>query len=307
MLAPSSLTLLLFILLITSIHGHLAQARIFIYASCSQDKYQPSSPYETNLNSLLSSIVSSSSQTLYNMFAVGNDTTSVPPDSAVYGLYQCRGDLKPRDCSTCIAGLIDQIELLCPYTYGASLQLDGCFVTYVNTDFLGKLDDSLRFKKCSGNGGNDGEFLRRRDDVLADLQGAVGFRVAAAGAVEGYAQCLGDLEAADCSACLADAVMKVKSLCGSAAAGDVFLGQCYVRYWESGYYDSSSGNSFSFSEEEIQIFIMIYKRINLMNLLNINCVNQNFIKCRTGKAALLICFVHGMKSLILSLNSIVCC
>ncbi|XP_011090433.1 LOW QUALITY PROTEIN: cysteine-rich repeat secretory protein 15 [Sesamum indicum] len=248
MLAPSSLTLLLFILLITSIHGHLAQARIFIYASCSQDKYQPSSPYETNLNSLLSSIVSSSSQTLYNMFAVGNDTTSVPPDSAVYGLYQCRGDLKPRDCSTCIAGLIDQIELLsvhhtCPYTYGASLQLDGCFVTYVNTDFLGKLDDSLRFKKCSGNGGNDGEFLRRRDDVLADLQGAVGFRVAAAGAVEGYAQCLGDLEAADCSACLADAVMKVKSLCGSAAAGDVFLGQCYVRYWESGYYDSSSDSS----------------------------------------------------------------
>ncbi|KAL0397753.1 UNVERIFIED_CONTAM: Plasmodesmata-located protein 8 [Sesamum calycinum] len=224
MLAPSSLTLLLFIFLITSIHGHLAQARIFIYASCSQDKYQPSSPYETNLNSLLSSIVSSSSQTLYNVFAVGNDTTSVPPDSAVYGLYQCRGDLKPRDCSTCIAGLIDQIELLCPYTYGASLQLDGCFVRYENTDFLGQLDDSLRFKKCSGNGGNDGEFLRRRDDVLADLQGAVGFRVAAAGAVEGYAQCLGDLEAADCSACLADAVMKVKSLCGPAAAGDVFLG-----------------------------------------------------------------------------------
>ncbi|KAK4414669.1 Plasmodesmata-located protein 8 [Sesamum alatum] len=212
MLVPSSLTLLLFIFVISSIHGHLAHARIFIYASCSQDKYQPSSPYETNLNSLLSSIVSSSSQTLYNMFAVGNDTTSVPPDSAVYGLYQCRGDLKPRDCSTCIAGLIDEIELLCPYTYGASLQLDGCFV-------------------------------RRRDDVLADLQGAVGFRVAAAGAVEGYAQCLGDLEAVDCSACLADAVMKVKSLCGPAAAGDVFLGQCYVRYWESGYYDSSSDSS----------------------------------------------------------------
>ncbi|KAL0379682.1 UNVERIFIED_CONTAM: Plasmodesmata-located protein 8 [Sesamum angustifolium] len=125
---------------------------------------------------------------------------------------------------TCIAGLIDQIELLCPYTYGASLQLDGCFVRYENTDFLGQLDDSLRFKKCSGNGGNDGEFLRRRDDVLADLQGAVGFRVAAAGAVEGYAQCLGDLEAADCSACLADAVMKVKSFVWAGGGRGCVLG-----------------------------------------------------------------------------------
>ncbi|KAK6162519.1 hypothetical protein DH2020_002360 [Rehmannia glutinosa] len=236
----SSLTL--FISILTCNHGSHIQAHSnFIYAGCSQDKYQPNSPYETNLNSLLSSIVSSSSLTLYNFFAIGNATTETPPDSAAYGLYQCRGDLKSRDCSTCIAGLISEIALLCPYTNGASLQLDGCFVRYEKTDFLGKLDDGLRYKKCSVSGGDGGgEFMRRRDDVLADLQGAVGFRVSATGAVEGYAQCLGDLAAADCSACLAEAVMKVKSLCGAAAAGDVFLAQCYVRYWESGYYDSSS-------------------------------------------------------------------
>ncbi|KAI3444711.1 hypothetical protein Pfo_001376 [Paulownia fortunei] len=238
----SSLTPFLFIFFLTCNHDHLIQAHIFVYAGCSQENYQQNSPYETNLNSLLSSIVSSASQTLYNIFALGNDTTA-PPDSATYGLYQCRGDLKARDCSTCIASLISQIALLCPYTYGASLQLDGCFVRYEHTDFLGKLDTSLRHKKCSASGGNDDEFLRRRDDVLADLQGAIGFRVSATGAVEGYAQCLGDLTAADCSSCLSDAVMKVKTLCGSAAAGDVFLAQCYVRYWESGYYDSSSDSS----------------------------------------------------------------
>lgn len=131
--------------------------------------------------------------------------------------------------------------MLCPDTYGGSLQLDGCFLRYERADFLGKSDESLRYKKCSDGGSNDPEFLRRRDDVLADLGGAAGFRVSATGAVEGYAQCLGDLEAEDCSACLSDAVAKVKTLCGAAVAGDVFLAQCYVRYWEAGYYDSSSG------------------------------------------------------------------
>ncbi|PIN03270.1 hypothetical protein CDL12_24208 [Handroanthus impetiginosus] len=240
---PSPLTLLLIIIFLPyNINVHFVQAHVFIYAACSQEKYQANTPYETNLNSLLSSIITSSSQTLYNNFALGNDPAA-PPDSAVFGLYQCRGDLNTRDCATCIVNLINEIALLCPNTYGASLQLDGCSVRYEHTDFLGKLDNSLKFKKCSSSGGNDVEFLRRRDHVLADLQGAMGFRVSATGPVEGYAQCLGDLSGPDCSACLSDAVLKVKSLCGSAASGDVFLGQCYVRYWESGYYDSLSDSS----------------------------------------------------------------
>ncbi|KAH6789561.1 plasmodesmata-located protein 8 [Perilla frutescens var. frutescens] len=240
MLALINLSLSILIIFITSNHGGLIHANVFIYGGCSLDKYSPNSPYEANKNSLLSSIATSSYQSLFDTFAVANDTTA-PPDSAVYGVYQCRGDLRARDCAACMATLINQIEVLCPDTYGASLQLDGCFMRYERTDFLGKSDTSFRYKKCGGGGGNDAEFWRRRDDVLADLGGAVGFRVSATGPVEGYAQCLGDLAAADCSACLADAVAKVKTLCGGAAAGEVFLAQCYVRYWESGYYDSSSG------------------------------------------------------------------
>ncbi|KAL8500357.1 hypothetical protein ACS0TY_020094 [Phlomoides rotata] len=221
--------------------SHITHAHIFIYAGCSQQKYPPNSPYEANKNSLLSSIAAASSITLFNAFAVGNDSTA---GTAAYGVFQCRGDLKPRDCSTCVADSINQIELLCPDTYGANLQLDGCFLRYEDTDFLGKVESStLRYKKCSTSRSNDVEFLRRRDEVLSELQGAYGFRVSATGEVEGYAQCLGDLTAADCSGCLSEAVEKVKMLCGTAAAGDVFLTQCYVRYWEAGYYDSSSGSS----------------------------------------------------------------
>lgn len=233
----------LFSSLLTS-HGYHVKAHIFIYAGCSQEKYQPGSPFEGNLNSFFTSVVSSSSQASYNNFAVGNES-STPQEGAIYGLYQCRGDLNTLDCSKCIESAVNQITLVCPYSYGASLQLEGCYVRYEHTDFLGKIDTSLKYKKCSKGVSNDVEFFRRRDDVLADLQSAVGFRVSTSGLIEGFAQCIGDLSPTDCSSCLADAVGKLKSLCGSAAAADVFLAQCYARYWASGYYDSLSSGTYT--------------------------------------------------------------
>lgn len=112
---------------------------------------------------------------------------------------------------------------------------------YASTNFLGQQDTSLAYRKCSTSTSNDEEFLRRRDDVLADLQSGVVFRVSSSGSVQGYAQCVGDLGTADCSACLAQAVGQLKNSCGSAMAADVYLAQCYARYWASGYYFHPSG------------------------------------------------------------------
>lgn len=156
--------------------------------------------------------------------------------------------MRTIDCSRCIESAVNQISLVCPYSYGAALQLEGCYVRYEHVDFLGRLDTSLRFKKCSRSVNNDVEFFKRRDDVLADLPTAMGFKVSSSGSVEGYAQCLGDLSSSDCSACLVAAVAQLKNLCGSAAAADVYLGQCYARYWASGYYDRSSDSS---SEDDV--------------------------------------------------------
>ncbi|EPS59337.1 hypothetical protein M569_15470, partial [Genlisea aurea] len=227
----------------------LAVGYVFVYSGCSDEKYQPNATYEANLNSLLSGVAVSSSRTLYNAFAVGNDTSDVT-GSACYGLFQCRSDLRARDCYACIAAVVAQVGLLCPYTVGAAVQLDGCFLRYEKTDFIGKLDTGLRYQKCSQSASNDADFSRKRDEVLADLLAAEGFKVSAAAAVEGYSQCLGDLSAQDCSSCLAEAVAEVKSFCGSAAAGDVFLSQCYARYWEAGYYGPSTSSSLNSSGQD---------------------------------------------------------
>lgn len=128
---------------------------------------------------------------------------------------------------------------MCTNGYSGAIQLDGCLVRYDNINFLGKLDTMLEYKKCSKSSSNEGEFFQRRDDVLAELETGDGFRVRSVGTVEGFGQCVGDLNGDDCSTCLAEAVQKLKTVCGSSVAGDVFLSKCYARYWASGYYSSN--------------------------------------------------------------------
>ncbi|CAN6486401.1 unnamed protein product [Victoria cruziana] len=211
-----------------------AKSETFVYAGCSQDRYDPGSPFSGNLNSMLTSFINSASAYSYNNFSI--------PDSAapIYGLYQCRGDLSLEDCSDCVRNAIAQLTLVCASAYGGGLQLEGCFVRYQNMDFLGKLDTSMVYSKCSKSSSNDAQFYTRRDDVLGDLQSGKGFKVSSASSVQGYGQCLGDLSSGDCTPCLTAAVEKLKTVCGSSMAGDVYLAKCYARYWAAGYYPSNS-------------------------------------------------------------------
>lgn len=236
----------LFILFTSFLNINPTKCYTFIYAGCSSEKYQPNTnpkTFEINLNSLFTSTISSSTQALYNSFAFGNNTSS-PTDSVIYGLYQCRGDLTFSDCVKCVQSAVTQIGLICPYSYGATLQLDPCVLKYEHYNFLGIEDFNVVYKKCSlKTMVGDLSFLKRRDDVLGQLgiSGLGFFRVSDGQGVEGYGQCLGDLNEGQCGHCLEEAVRKMKVLCGASATGDVFLSKCSVRYWVSGYYGFSTG------------------------------------------------------------------
>ncbi|GAB2281354.1 hypothetical protein Dimus_015950 [Dionaea muscipula] len=215
---------LLFFLLYNLLY--FVNAYRFIYAGCSQEQYEPNSPFEKNLDSFFTSAVNSASGSSFNSFGFGNNGTATNNEAAaaVYGLHQCRGDLKASDCGSCIRSLVSQIAILCPYSYGASLQLDGCFVRYGHVNFLGVLDTTVVYKKCSGDGASNGDvettFIRRRDEALTDLQrpGNDRFRVSSSGLVQGMAQCVGDLSNGDCLLCLSEAVSQLKNLCGPVTA-----------------------------------------------------------------------------------------
>ncbi|KAL6634833.1 hypothetical protein ACP70R_027504 [Stipagrostis hirtigluma subsp. patula] len=232
----------------------------FVYAGCSPSRYEPNTAFESNLNSLLASIASTaSSGATYNSFSAGAGGASGPgaeavavdstsaaaaaPASAAYGLYQCRGDLGAGECTACVRDTVARIGAVCARAYAASLQADGCYVRYDARDFVGRADTTVAYRRCSSRTSDDAGFLGSRDAVLGELQAAAapaGYKASNSGAVQGVAQCIGDIAAADCTACLAQAVGQLKGTCGAALAADVYLAQCSVRYWADGYYFRSS-------------------------------------------------------------------
>ncbi|CAN6478165.1 unnamed protein product [Victoria cruziana] len=244
---PSSSAFLFFVLLVSLFLATTRSASMnsFIYGGCSQQRYFTSSLYQSNLDSVLTSLANAAFSDLYGHFTVGKagDPTTIT------GIFQCRGDLPPGsgDCSHCVQDAIGQLHLLCPQACGASLQLDSCFVKYDNATFLGLQDTTLIYKKCSPSAANsyDSDFLGRRDDVLRQLSsGGSSFRTASSsGFVLGASQCLGDLSSGDCTQCVAEAVGRLREVCGLALSGEVYLGKCYARYSSAGLYSHANRDS----------------------------------------------------------------
>ncbi|RZR95056.1 hypothetical protein BHM03_00023855 [Ensete ventricosum] len=212
----------------------------FVYAGCSQPKYTLGSPYQLNVDSLLTSLANAAAFSSYANFTSSAAGGSFP----AYGLFQCRGDLPFSDCESCVRSGLSQLSAFCPSAAGAAVQLRGCFLRYGNDSFLGKPDTSILYKKCgpAAAGGYNSDQLGMRDAALADLtSGASGgsYRVGAAGYVQAMAQCVGDQSPKECDDCVAAAVAQLRAVCGFAVAGDVYLGKCYAKYWSNGVYTTS--------------------------------------------------------------------
>lgn len=233
-----TLSLLLSILLFTSLSSSSSPSiDTFVYGGCSQLKYAPASSYQSNLNSLLASLLSSSTFTTYNNYTI-QPQPQEDSSSPLYGLYQCRGDISTTDCNRCVQSAISQIGVLCSGSCGGVIQLQGCFVKYDNATFLGAPDKTMVTSKCGPvTSGSGTDLLSRRDEVLTELGSRSGsFRVSTVGYVSGMAQCVGDLSAAECGDCLSEAIERVRGGCGASVSGEVYLAKCYVRYTAAGVY-----------------------------------------------------------------------
>lgn len=93
-------------------------------------------------------------------------------------------------------------------------------------------------KKCGPSISAYSNAMGRRDTVLGYLGASDGtykpFRVSSSGDVQGVAQCVGDLSPSECQDCLSDAIGRLKTDCGAAKWGDMYLAKCYARYSEGG-------------------------------------------------------------------------
>ncbi|KAJ0677764.1 putative Gnk2-like domain-containing protein [Helianthus annuus] len=177
-----------------------------VYLKCSQVNFTSMTPYESNVNSLFTSLVDSAS--LYNF----NKFETSPQNDGVYGLFQCRGDLSSPNCKECVASSVGQLKTTCSLSIGGEIQLEECFVKYDDTSFFGAQDKMELV-------GTDNTF------VGGDF-----------GSIQGVAQCVQDLSLSDCQDCLAEASGRLRSGCETSTWGDMYLGKCYIRYADQGKY-----------------------------------------------------------------------
>ncbi|XP_042015628.1 plasmodesmata-located protein 7-like [Salvia splendens] len=255
----------------------------FLYSGCSLMKYTPNSPYQSNLNSLITSLFNSATYSSYNHFTITG--ASPQQDDVVYGLYQCRSDLSMPDCATCVARAVTRLGSTCPLACGGSMQLEGCFVKYDNASFIGTEDKSPAMRKCRPSDGDDADRMGSRDTVLAAMCGGSGgpYRVGGAEGVSGVAQCVGDLTAGQCQDCVEEAIRRLKAECGGAVFGDMFLGKCYARYTTSGAQNYARSNHESPHSESEKTFALIIGLLAGVALLIIFLTFLGRLFSRNGK------------------------
>ncbi|XP_071938080.1 plasmodesmata-located protein 3-like isoform X1 [Coffea arabica] len=223
---------ILSILLLTSFInlGFSADYTSLVYKGCADQKFQdPTGDYSRSLENLLDTLTSRSSSTKFYK------ATSGQGQSAITGLFQCRGDLSSNDCNNCVKRTPDVSRRLCGNAIAVRVQLGGCYLRYEASGFRQVSATELLFKICGSTQASGSGFQDRLDAALGEIGKGVGssgngFYTGGYQSVYVLGQCEGDLASGDCADCVKAASQRAKSECPASISAQIYLQQCYVSY-----------------------------------------------------------------------------
>ncbi|KAJ0101318.1 hypothetical protein Patl1_03701 [Pistacia atlantica] len=112
----------------------------YLYHMCpNTTTFNRNSTYQSNLNFLLSSLVSNATGS--NGFSTGfyNTTAGQDPDK-VYALFLCRGDVTPTTCKDRVNFATSDILKLCPVEKQSIIWYDQCFLRYSDASIFSAVD-----------------------------------------------------------------------------------------------------------------------------------------------------------------------
>lgn len=227
LLSLSMLFIILFV--VFSYPTTAADTTTLIFKGCAAQKFQDSSEvYSQNLKTLLSSLVSQSSQ---QTFAT---TNSGDGQNSIMGLYQCRGDLTVTQCNICVSKISDMVDKLCGKSIAARIQLSGCYLRYEIIGFEQVSETELIYKVCGSTQASEPGFDNKRDMAFSVLTNGIKnsglFYTGKYEEVYVLGQCEGDLASSDCGDCVKSAVERAKNECGDSISGQIYLHKCYISY-----------------------------------------------------------------------------
>ncbi|CAA7060679.1 unnamed protein product [Microthlaspi erraticum] len=128
------------LLIIRSVSS-MNQTNAYLNHKCSdiEGKYKPKSPYEQNLNFLITDM---SKDNFIRGFAYayhGDDPNTI------YILLQCRGDSYGSKCGSCLSTAISELRKRCPMNKAGIVWFDQCLLKISPTAFFEKIDDKNKF------------------------------------------------------------------------------------------------------------------------------------------------------------------
>ncbi|XP_057459067.1 LOW QUALITY PROTEIN: cysteine-rich repeat secretory protein 38-like [Lotus japonicus] len=201
---------------------------LFHFCSNSGENFTTQSPYESNLKTLINSLIYKTPSTGFGVASAGQPQAQ----QQVNGLALCRGDASASECKTCVSESATEIRNRCPYNKGAIIWYDNCLFKYSDTDFFGKIDTANRFYMWNLKNVSDPEtFNYKTKGLLSELAGKASSnpKLYATGEMEleksvklyGLTQCTRDLSSGDCKKCLDDAINELPNCCDGKEGGRV--------------------------------------------------------------------------------------
>ncbi|RDX66172.1 Cysteine-rich receptor-like protein kinase 26, partial [Mucuna pruriens] len=225
----------------------------FLYHFCMNDNgnFTAKSSYQTNLNTLLSSLSSNTQidSGFYN-FSQGQNSDKVN------AIGMCRGDVKPDACRSCLNDSRVLLTQRCPNQKEAIGWYDNCMLRYSNRSIFETMEpDPTYFLWTQNNATDMDEF----NEALRSLVDSLRSKAASGDSLKKYAagsaagpsfqtifallQCTPDLSEQQCNDCLVRAISSISSCCAGKTSGRIGKPSCNLRFDTSPFYDSAADAS----------------------------------------------------------------
>ncbi|KAL2337292.1 hypothetical protein Fmac_011738 [Flemingia macrophylla] len=206
--------------------------------------------YQTNLNKTLSWLSSDSATSKgYNHTITGNGTVD-----AVYGLYDCRGDVTGSFCQFCVSTAASEILQRCPNKSSGVVWYNYCILRYSNHNFFGILTTTPSWEILGSKNTTDPEEPQKAEDYMQSLRREAtvetnnlyamgGFHLSHGEERYGLVQCSRDLTNDDCSQCVEAMIDKVSQCCAAKQGWQVLSPSCLIKYDDYMFYQITNPTS----------------------------------------------------------------
>ncbi|XP_047147537.1 cysteine-rich receptor-like protein kinase 10 [Vigna umbellata] len=199
-----------------------------------------SSEYKDNLKSVLTWLSSDAATSKgYNHNSFGNSTSGA--DAAVYGLYDCRGDVSGYFCQFCVSTAAREVLQRCPNRVSVITWYDFCILRYSNENFFGNVTVDPSWNHTGSKNVSSSEEIQKGEGFMKSLirKATVetnqlyymdGFNLSSTERRYGLVQCSRDLTSEGCRECLETMLAKVPKCCEHKLGWQVSTASCLIKY-----------------------------------------------------------------------------